>query len=239
MPEHRHHSDVLIAGSIVLGTLGLLGGLLDEALDLDHVGKAIVFFIASFLAAALARRSLADLTVSEVGIAAAVMIAVVFGIKYERSDRAIDLDLIGPVVVAEIGALAGAFAVRYRGVPNGFMLSAVAAAGGFGASLLAIGLSLLAQSNAVTAIVALVAGPVGSALVARYIDGVRPVHAALGLGLTFGALVAIGNDPHPLAGFAIGAILGLVLGGIGGRIGASGRLRAERKPDLPEVRQVS
>ena len=82
MSRHRHHSDILIAGLILIGTMLWTAGLVRALFDtLDEPVLAVTWFGAAFFAAMLARRALFDLDFSELAITAVVTILIVFGIR--------------------------------------------------------------------------------------------------------------------------------------------------------------
>ena len=234
MPRRRTHSDILIAGLILLGML-MMGAFASVGLDLQTWTRAIPWFIAAFIAAQLARRVLPDLAIDEVVIAAAVTIAIVMGISYKVKNQPLELGILLRIGVGEAGAIAGAFTARAREPIPRVLLIAAAGAAGLGGGVILTGPALLATNiSAVYGTALLVGSAVGAFAVALYTPA-RGRDAALGLAIPYALLFAVSAKDQPwFVNGVIGLALGAVLGSIGGAVGAA--LRARRKAELPEAR---
>jgi MFS family permease len=231
VPPERRHSDVLIAGLILIGTL-VIAVVAGRLLSLPGYGMMAFALIAALAASYVARRVLADLALDEVAIAAAIIIALVFGISYHINGRPLRFDIVLPIAAAVGGALLGAVATRYREPPHGIYLTLAIGAAGLGAGFLAEGLLLMLGASRGGAAGAMLGAAFLGCVVSAYFTNARAGHGALGMGLLFGVLVLITSGT---AVATFGAIfVGMVLGIIGAAIGAA--LRKRRRPELPSAR---
>jgi hypothetical protein len=237
----------LIAGLIVLGTLGLLGGSTNMRFDLTPLARGILWFAAAFMAAHIARRMLLALDTSSLCAAAVVMTMIAIGIQHQQADREIEVTILVQIGLTLAGALSGALSARRPARVR--LVFAVLGSGtaGFGASLLGVGIASLVELRHI-ATGFFIAAPMGAMLVTLFVAEVEALHTALGQALLYAVFLAViglgkgSADSGDLVMAAIlagvGAILGFLLGAAGGAFGV--RLRGEPKAahDLPEARQV-
>lgn len=231
----RHHATTLIAGLVVLGMLGLVGVGVASHVDLDPFVRGIIWFVGAFLGAHVARRMLRT-DAPSVCVAAALMIVVAVGIRYRLDGTPLDATLLVILGLTIAGALVGALTARQRA---GRVFAVVGAgAAGLGAAMLGIGVALLVGTDAIV-LSALLAIPFGAFVTTRFTN-LEALDAALGIALVFGGGTVVislgGNVGLGLLGGFMAAVLGWLLGGIGGAIGV--KLRPEPHPDLPEARQL-
>lgn len=232
MARRRTHSDILIAGLILLGMLmmGVLAGA-----DLPRWTRPIPWFIATFIASQVARRVLLDLAIDEVAVAAAVMIAIVMGLSYKLKNQPLELGILARIGVGEAGAIAGAFTARAREPIARALLIVAAGAAAVGGGVIVTGPTMLATDVRAVYGIALLVGSVAGAFAVALYTPARGRDAALGLAIPFALLFAASAKQETwFVNGLIGLGLGAVLGSIGGAVGAA--LRARRKAELPEAR---
>lgn len=238
MGEHRYHRSVLVAGFTLLGVICWLNALSTELLAESTAVRYGSLFIAAFVAAQLCRRVLVDLTIGQIAIAAAVTIGISFGILAEYYDQPLDLDMLLPLAIAEAGVIAGAITVRRPRPANHVLLVAAGGAGSFGVFVLLAAVTLLTEITALRGVATLVAVPVAGIVTVLAIPRLSVGHLMLGQAAIFGSVVGVVGEVTPALGLVGGAVIGLICGGIGGRIGEWLRDRSQRKPDLPAMRRV-
>lgn len=233
----RKHSDVLIAGLILVGATMWFAGLVHQLFVLDHVTRGVVWFVAAFSAAQIARRMLSDLDLGETAIAAVVAMAIVVGVHAHRVGEPMSVEMLIPIGVALGGAITGALTSRGRSEQIAKVWLVLGGGfAGFGAAVLVVGATMLATEEKGAYGGALLGGAVIGALITALFTPVRGRHSALGQAIAFAVLFGWTNHDGVIQGVLIGAGLGAVLGAIGGGIG--GRIADSRKPkaDLPAAR---
>ena len=239
--RQRYHRDILAAGLIVLGTIGLVGGVFANALELPGWMEHAVEVVAAVLGAYFARAALDDLDLGEAALAAAVVIAIVVGIEAERRGRDVEF---APIIASGLGAALG-YGVAWWRRPRWRWSIAVAGLGAFGAAFLAVGIALLAGGKTAVGGGVLIGLLGGGAAIHLLVPHLLIWHAAVGQGLVLGTLLAAVSIEDPVGpgtylGRVIGGVIaGLLLGALAGWIGSTLRkLLPRRRPDVPTARAV-
>lgn len=246
MATQRQHGTALIAGLVVLGTLGLLGGAAALRIEMTPITRGILWFVAAFIAAHIAKRMLLRLETGTLCAAAVVVIMVAVGIQHRHDGVPIDARILIQLGLTLAGALGGARTARRPTRVTLVFAVLGAGAAGFGASVLGVGIaSLIELRHMATGF--FIAAPLGALLTTLLVTEVEAIHTAFGESLLFAALltvVGLGKGvefDYGLAAFlcVVGAITGWLVGAAGGAIGV--HLRGTPKPpdaDLPKARQV-
>lgn len=233
----RKHSDVLIAGLILVGATTWLRALAQQLFVLDYVTRAVILFVAACGAAQFARRLLPELDFGKTAIAATVSMAIGIGVFAHRIGEPMNIDTLIAIGVALGGAIVGALTSRHRGEPVAKVWLVLGGGfAGFGAAILMIGMTMIVADGEGAYLLALLGGATGGALLAGLFTPVRGRHAGLGLGIGFAILMGASTSDKSweIVG-VVGLLLGSVLGAIGGGIGARIADRRKSKPHLPEA----
>lgn len=238
MTQRRHHTDILIAGLILIGVLMWTTGLVRAVFDtFDEPVRAVTWFGAAFVAAALARRALVDLDFSELAITAVMTILIVFGIHSHRTGEPLEIDLLAWIGIAVAGALAGGWLTKKREGAYRPVLLLAAGFASLGAGVLLVGLSMLASVDKNVYGAALLFGVVIGAVLVACFTIVTTIECTIGTALVLSILFAWVPNMTWIGGLLFGLIGGAILGALGGWIG--GKLRARRTTDpakLPQAR---
>ncbi len=229
----RRHSDVLIAGLILVGAMLWLFNLVGVLSNLGEVERLAVWATAGIVASQISRRVFVEQELGTTVIAAGVAAAISIGILVEIRGEAIHQRDLLRIGVTMVGALAGSLLSRRRR-QEVWLAWRVLAAGfaSFGSLLIAYGLLHFADPR-LTPVFVLV-GPLLASLIVALRIGVHGVHTAWGTALVIGTL-ALGSA----LGFeaVLGALFGGLIAGVGGAMGA--RIRESRtrnaEPHLPEA----
>lgn len=229
----RKHSDVLIAGLILVGATMWLSFLAHALLPSGDITRVALWLVSAFIATQITRRVFVDLESGVTTIAAIVATTIVAGIVMERRHETMDLGMLAPIAGCAVGAVLGALTSRRprRDVKLGWRLAA-AGFGSFGAGALGAGLVLIASDSRGLLGGAMIAGAgIGAFILALRID-VNGRLCALGLALAFAMFMFKDS-------IGVANVLGLAfvagVAAVGGSVGA--RIRASRaaRVDLPEA----
>jgi len=234
---HRQHSDVLLAGLILVGATMWLFAQAHTLFGLDQPARLAMWLFSGFAAAQIARRVLTDLDFAETAIAAIVTMAIVVGMFSNQQGTGLHVDMLIPIATAAGGAIAGALTSRRRSAkPHAVWRVLAAGFAGFGGAIVTAGLAMLVTTSDGYVGLAMCGGGVfGSFAIARFAD-VNGGHCMVGLAVTLGGMMLLANaDFSRFVATMIGLAIGAVVGVIGGAIGA--RMREARKPktELPEA----
>ena len=96
----RKHSDVLIAGLILVGASTWLRALTQQLFVLDFVARGVILFVAAFGAAQFARRLLPELDFGKTAIAAIVSMGIGIGVFAHRFGEPMNVDMLKTIGVA-------------------------------------------------------------------------------------------------------------------------------------------
>lgn len=235
----RRHSDVLLAGLILIGAamwLALVVQHVFDEVDVDFgdAHHVAVLFAGGFCAAQVARRLLVELDTPTTIVASLVAMAVTIGLFAQRRYESVDIDMLIPLGAASAGAWLGALTSRAPAREPAKLWRVLGAGYAAFAAMLVCGGAVLfvTESDGYMVLSALIGGALGALFVAWF-AGVRAEHCALGLALVTAIATPAGNGD--VWGALAGAVIGWMLGGIGGAVGA--RIRESRKaaPDLPHA----
>jgi hypothetical protein len=231
----RKHSDVLIAGLILVGATMWISYLIHAVVSIDEITRIAVWFASAFVATQITRRALVDLETGVTTIAAIVATTIVGGFVMERRHEPLQIGILGPIIGAAIGAVLSALTSRRprRTVRLGWRLAA-AGFGSLGMMLVLVAIAELAlDSEGALGGATLAGATLGSFIVALCID-VEGWMCAVSVALLVSAfLFRAGADE---LGAQIGAtVLLAMLAAIGGAIGSRIRAARQRNVELPEA----
>ncbi len=243
MAAQRQHGTTLIAGLIVLGALGFLGGSARFVVDLDPTTRGILWFVAAFVAAHIAKRMLLRLDTSWLCAGAVVMSMLAIGIEHRHAHRTIEITILVQLGLTLAGALAGALTARRPAKVHVVFAVLGAGAAGFGASVLGIGIAMIVDMQHIASAFFL-AAPLGAMFTTWFVSEVEALHTALGEAVVFAVFVGIigvtdGSKADLVLGLmlaGVGAVIGFLLGAAGGAFGVHFRRRFGA--EIPQARQV-
>lgn len=249
MASLRQHGTTLITGLVVLGVLGIVASSVNLVIGLSPIVRGVIWFVAAFLAAHVARRALLQLETGSLYIAAVVVIMIAVGIERRRDGEPVDVTILVQIALTLAGTFAGALTSKRPSRVR--LVAAVLAAGAacFGAAVLGVGLATLVGIEQM--LYGLLIASLGGAFLATlFVPEIEAAHTAAGQGLYFGVISgvfgvteihngSVGDNLLALAmSGGLGGAVGWLFGALGGAVGA--RLRTEAPPatELPEARRI-
>lgn len=238
----RKHSDVLLAVLIFFGTYYWLPRLVRLAVDLDDISWLLACLVVAFVAGQVARRALPRLGFADCVIVAPIAMGLLAGLRLEFDERPFDLQTLLPIGISAVGALAAALTSRRRAetVARHWQVFAAGFAS-FGAGIFAGRIDMLVDDSHV-ALMAAIGAFVGSFLFAVFTPTTGR-QCALGFGLISATATmadrAFFDGPDAVTSMLTAAIggfvVGLIIAGVGGRIGDIFRREPDEEPKLPEA----